>query len=145
MVIKSTKPKTLYHGSNKRINLLLPKRPIKDLPNNSMKAVFATSNKRLALSMGLTGGKTSSFRGYKKLNFVKGKPNIRAVYLHYLNPKYFIKNRKEEFISRIQVKPYKIEHYPLYKLSNLWRLSNKKELKEFLKDRDKWRKKNKDK
>jgi len=139
-------PKILYHGSNKKIRILIPKRPSKDLPENSMKAIFATNNKRVALSMGLTSGKnTSSFKGYKKINFIKGKPQMKYVYLHYLYSKTFKQNRSEEYISYESVKPFKIEKYPVTKLGNLWRKSNEKELKEFLKDRTKWRKENKDK
>jgi hypothetical protein len=139
-------PKILYHGSNKKIKELLPRKPSQDLPENSMKAVFATSNKRGAIAMGLTAGKnTSSFMGNKKINFVKGKPRMKYVYLHYLNSKPFKKNRGEEYISYEKVKPFKIKKYPVSKLSYLWRKSNEKELREFLNNRKKWRKENKDK
>jgi hypothetical protein len=139
-------PKILFHGSNKKIVELIPKKPSQDMPENSMKAIFATSNKRLAMAMGLTSGKnTSSFMGNKKINFVKGKPRMKYVYLHYLPSKTFKLNRAEEFISKVAVKPFKIEKLETIKLGFLWRKSNKKELKEFLINRNKWRKENKDK
>ena len=140
-----TDPKVLYHGSNKQIKLLTPRKPSKDLHNNSMKAVFATNNKRTAISMGLTSGKTtSSFMGNKKINFVSGMPRMKYVYLHYLDSKTFKQNRLGEYISRVEVKPFKIEKYKVSGLGHLWRKSNKQELKEFLKDRAKWRRENKD-
>ena len=140
------KPKILYHGSSKKISLLVPRQPSKDLSNNSMKAVFATNVKDRALAMGLTKTKGSlSFRGNKKMNFVKGSPRMKHVYLHYLGSKSFKQNRPGEFISYIPVKPVKIEEYNVKNLSHLWRKSNMKELKEFLKNREKWRKENKQK
>lgn len=136
------KPKILYHGSNKKISILKPRQPSFDLKENSMKAVFATSNKNLAIAMGLTAQKgTESFGSRDKLmiNFIKGYPKMRHVYLHYLNSRNFKLNRRKEYISKKEVKPFKIEEYPLSKLTHLWRKSNKKELKEFLKNRDKWK------
>lgn len=107
-----------------------------------MKAVFATTNKRLALAMALTAQKGSeSFVSRDKLmiNFVKGYPKMKYVYLHYINSKDFVHNRGQEYISKKEVKPFKIEKIAITKLSHFWRKSNKKELIEFLKNRDKWK------
>ena len=136
------KHKILYHGSSKKIVILKPKQPFLDLKENSMKAVFATSNKKYAIAMGLTAQKgSSSFGSRDKLmiNFVIGYPKMEYVYLHYLNPKDFKLNKGNEYISTKEVKPFKIERYNVSDLSHLWRKSNNKELKEFLKDRDKWK------
>ncbi len=136
------KPRILYHGSNKKISILKPRQPSFDLKENSMKAVFATSNKNLAIAMGLTAQKgTESFGSRDKLmiNFVKGYPKMSFVYLYSLNSKYFKLNRGNEYISTKEVKPLKIEKYPVSNLTHLWRKSNKKELKEFLKNRNKWK------
>lgn len=138
------KPKVLYHGSNKKIIILKPKQPSFDLKDNSMKAVFATNNKNLAIGMGLTTQKgSSSFATHSHtqamINFVKGYPKMKHIYLHYLNSKDFKHNRGNEYISTKEVKPFKIERYNVSDLSHIWRKSNKKELKEFLKDRDKWK------
>jgi hypothetical protein len=136
------KPRILYHGSNKKISILKPRQPSLDLKENSMKAIFATSNKNLAIAMGLTAQKgTESFGSRDKLmiNFVKGYPKMKYVYLHYLKFKDFKLNRGEEYISTKEVKPYKIKKYKVPELTHLWRKSNKKELKEFLKNRDRWK------
>lgn len=136
------KPRILYHGSNKKIKILEPRTPYLDTKENSMKAVFATSNKDLAIAMGLTTQKgTESFGSRDKLmiNFVKGYPKMRYVYLYYLNSKYFKLNRGNEYTSTKEVKPLKIEKYSVSDLTPLWRKSNKKELKEFLENRDKWK------
>jgi hypothetical protein len=136
------KPRVLYHGSNKKIIILKPRQPSFDIKENSMKAVFATSNKNTAIAMGLTTQKGSeSFGSHDKvcINFVKGYPKMKYIYLHYLNSKDFKHNRGEEYISTKEVKPFKIEKYNVSDLSHLWRKSNKKELKEFLKNRDNWK------
>jgi hypothetical protein len=135
-------PKILFHGSDKKINLLEPREPIKDLKENSMKAVFATDNKNLALGMALANQKySSSFRSYDKnvINFVRGYPKMKFVYLHYLDSRDFKYNREEEFISIEKVKPLRIEKINISELNNLWRKSNKKELFEFLNDRKNWK------
>lgn len=141
-----TPPKILYHGSNKKIKELIPKKPDADLPENSIKAIYATDNKNYALGMSLTSQKgTESFKGNKKINFIKGEPKMKHIYLHYLKPNNFKYNVKDEYISLIPVKPYKIEKYKVSELGHLWRKSSREELKEFLKDRKKWRKNNPDK
>jgi len=135
------KPKVLYHGSNKKIKVLELRQPFFDLKENSMKAVFATKNKEFALAMGLTSQKnSSSFRSRNKIliNFVQGQPKMKYVYLHYIKSDKFRNNGDEEYISTKKVKPFKIEKYKVSDLNYLWRKSNKKELKEFLKNRDKW-------
>jgi hypothetical protein len=136
------KPRVLYHGSNKKINILEPREPHFDIKENSMKAVFATSNKNLAIGMCLTAQKgSSSFatcnsHSQAMINFVKGYPKMKYVYLHYLNSNDFKVNKGDEYISRKEVKPFKIEKYNVSDLGHLWKKSNKKELKEFLKNRN---------
>jgi hypothetical protein len=135
------KPKILYHGSNRRIRVLIPKEPFVDLKENSMKAIFATSNKDLAIAMGLTNQKNSvSFCSRNKvlMNFVKGIPKMKYVYLHYLKSRDFKHNRNDEYISIVKVKPFKTEKFAVKDLGYLWRKSDKMELKQFLKDRNKW-------
>ncbi|MBM3247155.1 NUDIX domain-containing protein [Candidatus Pacearchaeota archaeon] len=137
--------KILYHGTNKPLRELEPKQPFFDLKSNSMKAIFATSYKNFALAMGLTTQKgSSSFKSHDKLkiNFVKGEPKMKYVYLHYLPAESFklIKkgNNSDEWVSYKKVKPIRIEKHSTNRLYNLWRRSNEEELKEFLKNRDRW-------
>ena len=140
------KPKILYHGSNKKIKLLVPRKPHTDLPGNSQRGIYATQKKNFAISMGLTNQKyTSSFKGNKKINFVFGKPRMKYIYLHYVKSNNFKKIKSDEYVSYVPVKPYKIEKYKVSQLGQLWRKATRQELKEFLKDREKWRKENKDK
>jgi hypothetical protein len=141
-LFEKMKPKTLYHGSDKRISMLEPREPFQDLKENSMKAVFATDNKNLAIGMALANQKYSaSFRSYDKniINFVRGYPKMKYVYLHYLKTNNFNFNRGGEFISFEKEKPFKIEKIKVSDLKHLWRKSNKKELNEFLKDRKNWK------
>jgi hypothetical protein len=140
------KPKYLYHGSAKKLEALEPQKPYFDLKENSMKAVFATDSKNYALGMAaMSSGKVSSFRNHKthQMNIVEGKPNLKSiVYLYFLNPKDFKQNIKNEYVSLKKVLPVKIEKYNVFELKHLWRKSNKKELAEFLKDRENWIPKN---
>lgn len=132
----------LYHGTNRKLKILEPKKPAYDLKENSMKAVFATDNKKLALAMALTCQKGSeSFGSHDcvKINFVKSYPKMKYVYLYYLNSKDFVKNKRREYISIKKIIPIKVERYKVSELNSLWRKSNKKELKDFLKNREKWR------
>ena len=138
------KPKYLYHGSAKRIEVLEPRAPkFKDLPKNSVKAVYATHSKDLALSMGaMRTAKVSAFGNRKTFqqNVVAGWPDEKAfVYLHYLDSKNFKHNYGGEWISTKKAKPVKVEKFKVADLKHLWRKSNKKELKEYLKDREAWR------
>jgi len=136
------KSKFLYHGSAKELEILKPQKPFFDLKQNSMKAVFATDSKEYALGMAaMASGKVSAFRNHKthQMNIIKGKPNLKAtVYLYTLNSNDFKKINKNEYINTKEVKPLKIEEYKVSKLKHLWRQSDKQELKEFLKNRDKW-------
>lgn len=136
------KPKFLYHCSTKKIDELVPRKPSSfDLPENSIKAVYATPNKNRALGVGgLSKQKyCASFRGNDKIHFYRGEPKMRYIYLHYLSPKTFREIMPELWASEVPVKPFKIERYNVSDLGHLWVKSNKKELKEFLKDRQKWR------
>jgi hypothetical protein len=103
-----------------------------------MRAVFATDNKQLALAMGLTNQPySSSFltRRPLQLHFVRGTPKMKSVYLHYLRSENFTKNNKDEFIAIKPIRPFKVEIYAVSSLRHLWRKSNRKELKIFLKNR----------
>jgi hypothetical protein len=135
--------KYLYHGSNVKMDLLEPKKPTDKDSSHSKKAVYATSNKKIALGFAVVHSrKISAFKDRKTgiMNIVKGRPKKKAtVYLHVLDAKDFVRNKKDEFISTKKVKPIKIKEYKVGDLSELWRKSNKKELKEFLKDRNAWR------
>ncbi len=138
------KPKYLYHGSSKKIPVLEPRAPpFKDLPINSVKAVYATHSKDLALAMGaMRTAKVSAFGNRKTFqqNVVAGWPDEKAfVYLHYLDSKHFKHNYGGEWISTKKAKPVKIKKFKVADLKHLWRKSNKKELKEYLKDRNAWR------
>ena len=78
--------KILYHGSNKRIRILEPRKP--GDPKTPIKAVYATDDKRRALGMALTNQKGSmSFSTKKpfKINFVKGiEPQKHQLNFEYL-------------------------------------------------------------
>jgi hypothetical protein len=136
------KPKYLYHGSGKRIEVLEPKKPDDTDPRHSKKGVYATDIKKIALGMAATrSSKTSAFKNRKThiINIVEGWPDMKAsVYLHILDPKDFKLNAKNEYLATRKVKPIKIVEYKVKDLKHLLRKSNKRELKEFLKDRDNW-------
>jgi hypothetical protein len=136
------KTKYLYHGSNKKIEILEPRKPDDPDPKHSKKGVYATSLKKVALGMAaVRSAKVSAFKNRKthQMNIVEGKPDMKAiVYLHILDSKDFKQNYKDEWIAIKKVKPVNIGEYKVSELKHLWRKSNKKELKEFLKDRDEW-------
>lgn len=133
----------LYHGSGIKMDILEPRKPDDSDPLHSEKGVYATSSKKSALGFCVVrSAKTSAFRERKTgmMNVVSGKPNEKAiVYLHILNPKNFKKNHKDEYVATKKIKPIKIEEYKVSDLKHLWRKSNKKELKDFLNDREGWR------
>ena len=108
-----------------------------------VKAVYATHSKDLALSMGaMRTAKVSAFGNRKTFqqNVVAGWADEKAfVYLHYLDSKNFKHNYGGEWISTKKAKPVKVEKFKVADLKHLWRKSNKKELKEYLKDREAWR------
>ncbi|VVB80555.1 Uncharacterised protein [uncultured archaeon] len=134
----SAQKKFLYHGSNKEIKLLIPKQPSDPKKENSLKAVYATDRKDYALAMGLTNQKGStSFITFNpvKLHFVRGKPKMKFIYLHYLSPKNFKKNSENQYLSFKPVESILIEKYFPYELRHLWTKSNKKELNKFLKNK----------
>ena len=137
------KPKYLYHGSGKKIKVLEPRKPTDSDPMHSKKGVYATSLKKVALGMAAArSAKTSAFKNRKThvINIIEGWPDLKAtVYLHILDPKDFKQNHKDEYLSMKKVKPIKIEEHKVSDLKHLWRKSSKKELKEFLKDREAWR------
>lgn len=134
------KPKFLYHGSRNRIEVLKPRLPPKDMPHNSKKGVYATDNKNYALGMGLASKNSEAFRSRKtsQINFIKGPPRHKYVYLHVVDSKDFKKSFRDEYVATKAIKPVKIMRFEVAELGHLWRKSSKKELKEFLKDRDNW-------
>jgi|APSaa5957512535_1039671.scaffolds.fasta_scaffold151866_2 hypothetical protein len=135
--------KYLYHGSGKKMEILEPRKPDDSDPSHSKKGVYATSSKKSALGFSaIRSTKTSAFRERKTgmMNVVSGKPDEKAtVYLHVLDADDFSRNHKDEFIATKKIKPIRIEEYKVKDLGHLWRKSNKKELKEFLEDRENWR------
>ena len=107
-----------------------------------MKAVFATDIKDVAIMMGMSNQKGAvSFanRDTTMLNFVRSYPKMKHIYLHYLKTDKFEKHLGHEWVSYSNVKPFKIERFKVSELRHLWRKSSKKELKEYLKNRNLWR------
>jgi hypothetical protein len=138
------KPKYLYHGSRNAIKVLEPRKPDDPDPQLSKKAVYASSGKLGAIAHGIASAKSECFgeRGNPIDCFVKGWPTKKThkySYVHILDSKDFKHNVKNEWIATKKVKPVRIEKYVIKDLKHLWRKSSKKELKEFLKDRDAWR------
>jgi len=138
------KPKYVYHGSSKKIKILEPRKPDDSDPTNSKRAVYATSNKDYALGMAAmrSAPGVSGFANRKtgQQNVIEGWPNEKAVvYLHILDAKDFKRNRGDQYICEKKINPVKIEKFKVGDLKHLWRKSSKKELKEFLKDRDGWK------
>ncbi len=134
----SAQKKYLYHGSNKKLKLLMPSTPSDPKKQNSLNAVYATDNKDYALAMALTNQKNStSFVTFNplKMHFVRGSPKMKSVYLPYLPAKSFKKNALHQFISFSLIQTLKIEKHSIYELSHLWTKSTRKELKLFLKNR----------
>lgn len=137
--------KYLYHGSGKKLRYLVPQKPVgDDNPKHSIKAVYATDNKRYALAMAAlrSSPNVSAFNNRKtsQQNIVEGWPDEKAsVYLYILDIKDFEHNSGNEWLSRKRVSPIRVKKYRVKKLRHLYRKSNKVELREWLKDRDGWR------
>lgn len=136
------KPKFLYHGSGKRLEVLEPRKPTGHNPRHDKKGVYATDLKDMALGFSARGSaKTSGFKSRKtNIHYIyEGWPDLNAtVYLHIFDPKDFEYNDVHEYICPKKVKPIKIEAYKVSDLQHLFRKATKKDLKEFLKDRDAW-------
>ncbi len=136
------KPKLLYHGSGKRLEVLEPRKPTGHNPGHDKKGVYATDLKDMALGFSAKGSaKTSGFKSRKtNMHYIyEGWPDLKAaVYLHIFNSKDFEYNDVHEYICPKKVKPIKIEEYKVSDLQHLFRKATKKDLKEFLKDRDAW-------
>lgn len=138
------KPKYLFHGSRDKIKILEPRKPTDIHPDHCKKAVYATDSKLDAISHGIATKRSKCFRerGNPILCIIAGPPSKHThkySYLHILDPKDFKHNVRNEWITTKKVRPIKIIAYPIKKLEFLWRKSNYKELKEFLKDRNKWK------
>jgi hypothetical protein len=136
------KPKVLYHGSDKRISLLAPRVPVTDVKISARDAVYATDEKEYAMGVALANSKhTNSFGkfedGVHKALFNVGRPRMKYIYVHYLSPRNFVHNRKDEWISYKPVKPYKIEKVKVADLGWLWRKASDEEFHEFMKEREK--------
>lgn len=138
------KPKYLYHGSRAKIDILVPRKPNDTHPDHCKKGVYASGNKLIAIVHGIAPMDSGCFgeRGCHVGCFVWGWPNSKShkySYLHVLDAKDFEHNVRNEWISKKQIKPIRIEAYRISEMGYLWRKSNKKELKEFLEDRPVWR------
>jgi len=137
------KPKYLYHGSGKKLKTLSPLKPDDTDPVHNKKGVYTTSSKKDALGFcAIRSAKTNCFRcrNTGMMNVVEGWPDLtKTVYLHILDSKDFEHNKGTEWICPHKVKPIKIVEYKVSDLQHLWRKSSKREMKEYLKDRDAWR------
>jgi 8-oxo-dGTP pyrophosphatase MutT (NUDIX family) len=137
------KPKFLYHGSGKRLEVLEPSQPTDHNPGHDKKGVYATDLKDMALGFSAKdSAKTSGFKSRKtNIHYIyEGWPDLNSiVYLHILDSKDFEYNAPCEYICSKKVKPIRIEEYRVSDLQHLFRKATKKDLKEFLKDRDAWK------
>jgi len=139
------KPKYLYHGSSKKLEVLAPQKPEgKNDPKSCVAGIYATDDKKFALAISACRSSKTvhafNNRNTHVQNIYKGWPNENAtVYLYVLDPKDFKHNSGSEWITKKKIKPVKIEEYKVKDLKHLYRKSSKKELREWLKDRGGWR------
>jgi hypothetical protein len=137
-------PKYLYHGSAEKLKFLTPQRPEgKNDSKSCVKGIYATSDKKFALAISACRSSKAvhafNNRNTHVQNIYKGWPNENAiVYLYILDSKDFSHNSGSEWIAKKKVTPIKIEKHKVKDLAHLYRKSNKKELNEWLKNRDDW-------
>lgn len=132
------KPKYVYHGSGKKLDVLIAKKA-KDLEgnvNNSLRGVYASSLRKEAIIMGIL-----SCKGVKSSStHVKGKRNIEAIiYSGWPKQDYFwlytsasktFKERPKgsaQWVSLKSVKPEKIEKLPVKEYIHWIRKAGKNE------------------
>lgn len=139
---------TLYHGSSKKLigKKLVPKQTI-DLeknPENIIKGVYATDIRDAAIAMAIIcseGVNYSSldFEKYKKGKskgiIYKGTPKQNYIYLYSLPSETFAKSKgiAHQFVSKVSVKPLKIEKLKIRDYVHLIRKATKKEKERWIK------------
>ena len=135
------KPKFLYHGSIRKIlGYLTPHKP-EDLENrkeNIKKGVYASNIKNDSIAMAIISSKgviyaSLSFKKRKKALIYEGWPKQRYIYLYTLPSITFNKssNKSSQWVSRIKVKPTKIERLKIKDYIHLIRKATEKEIKSF--------------
>ena len=135
------KPKYLYHGTSRKIRgkYLIPfKASDKSSKANSLKAVYATERKDIALGMALSSAKyTKSMGNYAEKPyasaFVRGDPtkHLKQVYLCKLSSKTFEQKPKgsHQWVSLEPIKVLSIKTFKTKDLNQYWRKASDKEKK----------------
>ncbi len=128
----------LYHGSANEIigEKLIPKQAedLENNPDNLHNAVYATSNKEIAISMAIISSRgvyNSQLRKVKPYGIIySGKPSQKYIYLYHLNKKEFEEqkgNSLGQWISKKPVKPLKVEKLKIKDYRELVRNATKSE------------------
>ena len=143
------KPKYVYHGSSRKIKgeKITPKqaRDLGDVPNNTLKGIYASDYKNEAIAMAIVkckGVKGASvhmkkIKGKLTMNAIiyGGSPNQKYIYLYTLPSKTF-ENRPKgspQWVSSKSVKPKKIEKLLVEDHIHLIRKATKQEKEDWLK------------
>ncbi len=127
------KPKYLYHGSDERVDVLVPHQAEDSLNEaGSQYGVFATSNRDVALAFALgavpdeAGRVTRVIRSLNpvKMIFIQGRPNLGGRgYLYKMSSEGFEQVDELQWVCRESVKPLEVleinvDDYPhLYQLA----------------------------
>ncbi len=131
-------PKILYHGSPQSgIKKFIPRKPndAGDNPDNKHEGVYASSNKREAMIMGIIAGVkglSSIDYGKKIMGIIyEGKITKKYFYLYHFGSKDFenIPKGSTQFISKKEFTPIKTEKFKIDDYKNLIRKPTKEELK----------------
>ncbi len=137
------KPKYLYHGSPKKIigDELIPHQAhdLEKRPENLHKAVYATSEKELAIAMAIISAEgviysSLSFGDFPPGVIYQGWPEQEIVYLYTLPVESFepCGPQSKQWISYQPVKPIKIEELLLEDYLHLVRKASADEAKKWI-------------
>ena len=140
------KPNVIYHGSSKKIigETINPSQgdDSDERPDNKLFGVYAADRKDFAIVMGIfsckdvIGGSIDSFTKNSMDVKIYGKlPKQKYIYLYTLPAKTFNPSKaiKHQFVSKVAVKPIKIEKVLISDYVHLLKRATKKETKEWVK------------
>ena len=138
-------PNVLYHGSPNKLrgDMLNPSwgDDSEERPENNIRGVYATDRKDLAMVMAMVRCKDvigGSIEGYKKgkldARLYGNYPKQEFIYLYYLSSKGFKITRidKHQFVSKVAVKPIKVEKIKVSDYYHLARVATKAETSKWI-------------
>ncbi len=127
------KPKYLYHGSDERVDVLVPHQADDALNEaGSQYGVFATSNRDVALAFALgavpdeAGCVTRVVRSLNpvKMIFIQGRPNLGGKgYLYTVSSEGFEQVDELQWVCRESVKPLEVLEISVGDYSHLYRFA----------------------